>query len=155
PPRIGYTSEFLDKGIHRNADFLDLDLCLLEQACAAAERPTAGPVGVSVHSTTLQNRRARRVYLDHIAANTGAPQQRMFITIADIVPATPLIPLTEWSSALARNFSRIGLELHHSDRALGSLASTGAWAAGYHLPASHAASTVHVKASLVHLDAWC
>lgn len=155
PPRIGYAPEFLDKAIHRNPDFLDLDLCLLEQACAAAERPTAGPVGVSVHSTTLQNRRARRVYLDHIAANAVATQQRMFITITEIAPGTPLISLTEWSSALSRNFSRIGLELHHSDRALASLASTGVWAAGYHLPVSHAASTVHVKASLVHLDAWC
>jgi hypothetical protein len=154
-PRMGYEPAFLETAAHCNTDFLDLDLCLLAQACAAAERPAAGPVGVSVHATTLQRRRSRQTYLDHVAANAGVIHQRMFITIAEIEPGTPLISLSEWASALVQTFSRIALDLHHSDRALTSLASAGIWAAGYHLPLTHAASELELRKSLTLLDSWC
>jgi hypothetical protein len=49
----------------------------------------------------------------------------------------------------------VALELHQSDRAIGSLASTGAWAAGYHLPAARIASSTQARAILHELDARC
>jgi hypothetical protein len=155
PARLGYAPEFLDKAAHRNTDYLDLDLCLLEQACAASERPQTAPIGVSVHSTTLQNRRSRTHYLDHVAANASPAQGRMFITIAEIAPGTPLISLTEWSNALKHTFGRVALDLHHSDRALSAIASAGVWAAGYHLPFAQNGSSGSLRDSLNRLHSSC
>jgi hypothetical protein len=155
PRRLGYAPEFLDKAIHRNTDYLDLDLCLLEQACAASERPQTAPIGVSVHSTTMQNRRSRKHYLDHVAANASPAQGRMFITIAEIAPGTPLISLSEWSNALKHTFGRVALDLHHSDRALSGIASTGIWAAGYHLPFAQNGSSGSLRDALNHLHIYC
>ena len=153
--RLGYAPDFLETGIHRARDFLDLDLCLLEQACAAAEQSDAPPLGVSVHATTMQCRKSRMLYLDHVLANASSVQQRMFITVAEIEPGTPLIALTEWSGALRRVFTRVALDFHHSDRALSAIASTGAWAAGYHLPIQGSESGVQLQAVLSQLDRNC
>jgi hypothetical protein len=155
PARIGYAADFLDKANHIIRDYLDLDLCLLEQACAAAMSPDSTPVGVSVHVTTMQNRRARTTYLTHAAANAANIGQRMFVTIAEIEPGTPLMSLTEWRNELKHTFPRVALDLHHSDRAIGSLAATGAWAAGYHLPHPRHSGSAEVRATLNNLDSWC
>ena len=155
PSRMGYAPEFLDKAAHRNNDYLDLDLCLLEQACAASERPQTAPIGVSVHSTTMQSRSARKHYLDHVAANAGPAQGRIFITIAEIVPGTPLISLSEWSNALKHTFGRVALDLHHTDRALTAIASAGVWAAGYHLPFAQNGSSGSLRDALNHVHTWC
>jgi hypothetical protein len=112
-------------------------------------------IGVCVHASTLQSRRSRSTYLEHLAANASPVQQRMFVTIAEIPPGTPLMSLTEWTRALKRFFPRVALELHGSDRAIGALASTGAWAAGYHLPAMRIGSSAQARAALNGLDAWC
>lgn len=154
PIRMGYTADFLDKPDHRDCDFLDLDLCLLEQACEAAERPGAGPIGVSVHSTTMQNRRLRTLYLEHVAANPAATQSRMFVTISEVAPGTPLISLTEWTNALKSRFLRIALDLHHSDRAIAPIASMGVWAAGYYLPCGPRSSGAQLRAALTQLELW-
>ena len=153
--RLGYSVDFLAKGVHRDADHIDLDLCLLEQACASAEQETSAAIGVCVHATTLQNRKSRLVYLEHLAANASAVQQRMFVTVAEIEPGTPLMSLTEWTAGLKRFFPRVAFDLHVTDRAIGSLASTGAWAAGYHLPAAPIASSAQTRAALNELDVWC
>jgi hypothetical protein len=153
--RLGYAHDFLEKADHRDRDYLDLDLCLLEQACASAERNGASPIGVSVHSTTLQSRKSRKTYLDHAAANATRPQQRMFISVSEIAPGTPLISLNEWSNALRRIFPRVAFGFHHSDRALSALGSTGIWAAGYHLPPGGAGATANLRGILNELNAWC
>jgi hypothetical protein len=153
--RLAYCADFLDKGAHSASDFLDLDLCLLEQACASAEEETSAAIGVCVHASTMQSRRSRSTYLEHLAANASPVQQRMFVTIAEIEPGTPLMSLTEWTRALKRFFPRVALELHISDRAIGSLAATGAWAAGYHLPATRIASSLQARTALNGLDTWC
>jgi hypothetical protein len=152
--RLAYCADFLDKGAHQHTDYLDLDLCLLEQACASAEQEAAA-VGVCVHSTTMQNRRSRSIYLDHLAANASPVQQRMFVTVAEIEPGTPLMSLTDWTGALKHYFPRVALELHHSDRAIGAISSTGVWAAGYHLPAARIASSAQARTALNGLDGWC
>lgn len=153
--RLAYSAEFLDKASHRELDYLDLDLCLLEQACESAEHEGAAAIGVSVHVTTMQNRKARQTYLEHLAANASPVLQRMFVAIAEIEPGTPLMSLSEWTGSLKRHFPRVALELHQSDRAIGALASTGAWAAGYHLPAARIASSAQARAALNELDSRC
>ena len=134
---------------------LDLDLCLLEQACASAEQETSAAIGVTVHASTMQSRRSRNIYLEHLAANASPVQSRMFVTIAEIEPGTPLMSMTEWTRALKRFLPRVALELHVTDRAISSLASTGAWAAGYHLPTMRIASSLQARNALNGLDAWC
>jgi hypothetical protein len=52
-------------------------------------------------------------------------------------------------------FPRVALELHHNDRALGSIGSTGAWASGYHLPLRDAAHGALERKALHELDARC
>jgi hypothetical protein len=152
--RHGYSAGFLEKAAHEERDYLDLDLCLLEQACTAAEAGAA-PIGLTVHVTTLQARKSRMIYLEHLAANASPAHQRMFVTIAEIEPGAPLMSLTEWTTALKQYVPRVALELHHTDRAIGALASTGAWAAGYHLPAARVNSSTEVRTSLNELDGWC
>jgi hypothetical protein len=154
-PRMGYDRDFAQKASHRDADFLDVDLCLFEQAVAAAERIEGGIVGVSVHATTLQNRRARTIYLDHVAANASSVRQRMYIGIAEVAPGTPLISLTEWISGLRRTIERVAIELHPTDRALSAIASTGAWAAGYQVPSMRNASGAQMRAELGSIHSWC
>lgn len=152
--RLGYGLDFLESAQHAARDYLDLDLCLLEQACSAAEA-AAAPVGLTVHVTTLQARKSRTTYLKHLAANASPAHQRMFLTIAEIEPGTPLMSLTEWTTALKRFTPRVALDLHRSDRAIGALASTGAWAGGYHLPATRLLSSLQAREALNELDGWC
>jgi hypothetical protein len=152
--RLGYDTDFLDKQSHKCSDYLDLDLRLLDQADSAAKNAPTAPIGVSVHVTTMRNQRARRLYLDQIAAISLA-SQRMFIVIAEIEPGTPLVTLTEWVSTLRRTFPRVGLELHHSDRALNALGSAGIWAAGFHLSMPPWGTSTPLRAELNDLDGWC
>ena len=153
--RFGYSPGFLELGAHAERDHLDVDLCLLEQACAASETSEA-PIGVTVHETTMRARKSRAIYLQHLTANASPAQRRMFITIAEIEPGSPLLSLTEWTRTLKRFFPRVALDLHHSDRALSGLSSTGAWGAGFHLPpVLSAASSKQLRTQLQELDAWC
>jgi hypothetical protein len=155
PPRMGYTPDFLEKAVHGDVDFIDLDLCLLEQAFEAAEHAEGLPIGVTVHATTLQVRRSRTLYLNHLAAHASPAKQRMFVSIAEIAPGTPLLSLTEWTNALKHTFPRVSLELHRNDRALSAIASTGAWAAGYHVSSLKGAPGGQLRTALNEIDAWC
>lgn len=152
--RLGYAAEFAEKAAHVERDYLDLDLCLLEQACTAAETGAA-PIGLTVHATTLQSRKLRMTYLEHLAANISTACQRMFVTIAEIEPGTPLLSLSEWTVALKHHVARVALDLHHSDRAIAALGSTGAWAAGCQLPPQRVKSSAQARLALAELDRWC
>lgn len=153
--RIGYTSDFLEKARCDATDFLDLDLCLLEQAVSAAEIAQGLVVGVSVHASTLQIRKSRMQYLRHLTAYASPAAGPMFVHIAEIAPGTPLLSLTEWTSSLRHAVPRISFELHRSDRALSAIASTGAWAAGYHLGALTGATSEQIRSALSELDNCC
>lgn len=153
--RLGYERDFLETARHRDADYLDFDLCLLEQACAAAERPDAAALGVTVHATTMQNRKTRAVYVKHIAANASPALQRMFVAVSEIEPGTPLISLSDWSNALRAWFPRVAFDFHHSDRAVGAVASAGIWAAGYQLPINSSCSNAQLKTAFTELEIWC
>lgn len=154
-PRMGYTPDFREKAAHQVADYLDLDLCLLEQAFDAAEHGERPPIGVSVHATTLQSRKARTFYLKHLAANASCAKSRMFVSIAEIPPGTPLMALTEWVSGLKHTFARVNLDLHHHDRALNAIASTGAWAAGFQVGPCKSAQGGQLRIALNEVDTWC
>ena len=153
--RMGYTADFVERPASHETDFLDLDLCLLEQAFEAAEHADGVAVGVSVHAATLQNRKSRMLYLSHLAANASAAKQRMFASIAEITPGTPLLSLTEWTSALKHTFPRVSFDLHRTDRALGALASTGVWAAGFQVGSMKGAGGGHVRTALNEIENWC
>lgn len=153
--RLAYAADFIERAQHRHRDYLDLDLCLLEQACSACEQNPTIPIGASVHATTLQNRRSRNIFLGHVDANASLFKERMFISVAEIEPGVPLISLAEWSNALKRRFTRVAFDLHHSDRALSAMGSTGIWAAGHHLPPGMSTSGVGLRHTLNQLHAWC
>ena len=153
--RLGYSPDFLQTASHAERDHLDLDLCLLEQACAAAEAPDSTVVGVSVHATTLQKRRSRSTYLAHMADNARPARDRMFAMVCEIEPGTPLMSLTEWSMGLRRTFDRVALDLHHSDRAIDAIASANVWAAGCQLPPDMKSPDAQLRSSLNLIDHWC
>lgn len=156
PLRMGYDGEFAEHAAHRSGvDFLDLDLCLLDQAFDAVDHIESAPIGVSVHVTTLQSRKARTHYLNHLASNASSAKQRMFISIAEIEPGTPLLSLTEWTIALRHTVPRIALELHRNDRAINAIASTGAWAAGYQVGPFRGVHGGQLRGALNEIDAWC
>ena len=148
---LGYSTAFAAKACHGEQDYLDLDLCLLEQACMAAETPGAAPIGVSVHATTMRRRETRMLYAKHLAVNAAGARHRMFVTIAEIEPGAPLISLSEWCSAIRSTVPRVALDLHYSDRALGGVGSVGAWAAGFHLPPTRGGN---LQGALKGLDRW-
>jgi hypothetical protein len=59
----------------------------------------------------------------------------LFVSIAEIERGTPLITISEWYSGLRALVTRVWLEFHYTDHAIGSIGATGAWAAGFSLPA--------------------
>jgi hypothetical protein len=69
---MGYARDFLEKdALVGNEDFLDLDLCLLEQAFEACELVQALAIGFSVHASTLQARKSRTLYLNRVASHAS------------------------------------------------------------------------------------
>jgi hypothetical protein len=134
--RLAYDGEFILDGIHRRRDFLDLDLAILDytQRRFAEEAGAALAIGFTVHASTLQTRRSRELFF---AALTAAPPEfraRSLITIAEVERGTPLMSIAEWCCTLRTMINRVCLDLHYSDHAIASIGSTGAWAAGFHLP---------------------
>lgn len=132
--RVAYNGDFILDGRHqRTSAFVDLDIALARHA--AGVRPAGGAaVGFSVHASTMQQRRTREAYLGALARLDRSFRQRAFISIAEIEKGTPLLSIVEWTTALRSQVGRIGLEFHYTDHAIASIAGTGAWAAGFHLP---------------------
>lgn len=137
--RIAHNPDFILNGRHATAqDFLELDIALLDAAMeriiAARESGRNSAVGVCVHATTLQSRRSRENYYRWLSQIDPELRRALFITINEIERGTPLMSMTEWCAGLRAYVSRVSLNMHYADHALGSIGSTGAWAAGFHLP---------------------
>lgn len=137
--RLCYNPDFLlDGRHHERLDYLELDLAVLDAALARLslwkDAGRAGIIGVTVHSSTMQSRRLRENYLRWLAKVDPARRRMLFACIAEVERGTPLIAIAEWCSCLRTLTSRIWLEFHFADYALGSIGATGAWAAGFSLP---------------------
>lgn len=137
--RIAHNADFiLDGRHHGDHDFLELDIALLDAALAQArwirETGKRSAVGVCVHSTTLQSRRSREAYLGWLQGVDQELRRSVFISINEIERGAPLMSISEWCVALRAHVSRVSLNLHYADNAIGCLGGTGAWAAGFHLP---------------------
>ena len=133
--RIVYNPEFILDGRHHDRrDYLELDIALLDAALTRMEQVDA-PMGVSVHSSVMQNRRSREAYLTWVAGLNNDVRRRLFVGISEIERGTPLISIAEWCSSLRALVSQVSLGFHYTDHAIGSVGATGAWSAGFHLPA--------------------
>jgi hypothetical protein len=134
--RLAYDSEFILDGIHHRRDFLDMDLALLDYAQRrfAEKRSPALATGFTVHASTLQVRRSREVFFAALSIADPEFKNRTLITIAEIEKGTPLISISEWCCTLRAMLRRVCLDFHYADHAISSIGSTGAWAAGFHLP---------------------
>jgi hypothetical protein len=139
--RIGYDRDFIQSGHHEASfDALDLDIALLDESMARMEAARAAgkacAAGLSVHATTMRHRKAREVYLGWLDRADPELRRTLFMTIAEIEKGTPLSAIAEWSSALRAHAVRVWLEFHYSDRAIASIAGSGAGAAGFQWPQS-------------------
>lgn len=133
--RLVYNSEFILDGRHHvHRDYLELDIAVLDAALTRLEHSTA-PIAVAVHSSTMQARRARDAYLKWLGEVDEARRKRLLVAICEIERGTPLISITEWCAALRARASQVALDFHYADHAISSIGATGAWAAGFHLPA--------------------
>lgn len=138
--RLCHNPDFLLDGHHHEPkDYLELDIAVLDAALARLgtwkELGHVGVVGVAVHSSTMQSRRSREAYLHWLADLPPEKRRMLFVTIAEIERGTPLISISEWTCALRSLVTRVWLEFHYSDHAIGSVGASGAWAAGFSLPA--------------------
>jgi len=139
--RLCHNPDFLlDGRHHKRKDYLDLDIAVLDAALARLGRwkdvSHTSVVGVAVHSSTMQSRRSRESYLHWLADLPPEQRSMLFINIAEIERGTPLISISEWTCALRSFVMRVWLDFHYSDHAIGSVGATGAWAAGFSLPAA-------------------
>lgn len=146
--RLCHNTDFLlDGHHHERKDYLELDIAVLDAALARLgtwkEIGHTSVVGVQVHSTTLQRRRSREAYISWLAALEPEKRRMLFVSVAEIERGTPLITLSEWCCALRSLVARVWLEFHYTDHALGSIGATGAWAAGFALPAYSVAQRGH------------
>ncbi len=133
--RIVYNAEFILDGVHHEQrDFLELDIAVLDLALSRM-KDTDTPIGVCVHSTVMRSRRSREAYFKWIGGLDHDVRRRLFVSIAEIERGTPLISMTEWCSALRAMVAQVSLGFHYTDHAISSVGSTGAWSAGFHLPA--------------------
>jgi len=138
--RIAYNPDFILDGRHHGGkyDFLELDIAILDAALAYASRARdAGhpiAVGLSVHATTMQTRKYRETYLTWLRGVDAEVRRTLFVSVDEVERGTPLMSMAEWCTALRAHVSRVSVMLHYTDRAIGSLAGAGAWAAGFHLP---------------------
>lgn len=132
--RLVYNGEFILDGRHHDRrDYLEFDIAVLDAALNKM-RENTNPMGVTVHSTTMQSRRSRETYLHWVAGLDDAMRKRLFIGVAEIERGTPLISMTEWCSVLRAQVAQVSLTFHYTDHAIGSVGATGAWSAGFHLP---------------------
>jgi hypothetical protein len=137
--RIAHNPDFVLDGRNAGAnDFLELDVALLDAAldriASARKNKRAEAVGVCVHATTMQTRRSREAYFQWLSQVDPDLRRSLLIMINEIERGTPLMSMTEWCMGLRSYVSRVSLNLHYADHAIASLGSTGAWAAGFHLP---------------------
>jgi hypothetical protein len=138
--RITHNPDYILDGRHHGGhDYLELDIAVLDAAVAHSKRLTSighpMAVGFSVHATTMRTRKYRETYLTWLRGIDMEVRRTMFVSINEVERGTPLMSMAEWCAALRNSIARVSLNLHYADRAIGSLAGTGAWTAGFHLPA--------------------
>ncbi|MEJ0059996.1 MAG: hypothetical protein WDM79_10660 [Terricaulis sp.] len=137
-PRYGYDRGFAKEGRFEHRDYCELDIGLLDVAQAALDRYGADDahpaIGISVHSTTLQHRIARSVYLERLSRVPAHQMKRVYVKIAEIEPGAPLINLADWAGMLRARVRNILLEFHHTERSPPNLVELGVWGAGYLAP---------------------
>lgn len=154
--RLAYDPEYILAGRHSNGDFLDIDLAVLRAVQSNAHVRSEDQMwGFTVHASTLHARRGREPYLT--ALMNVAPEIRngSFITIAEVEKGAPLMSIVEWCQSLRPLVKFVTLDLHYSDHAIGSIAGSGAWAAGFHLPAcAEAQSGARAHKTLEHVRFW-
>jgi hypothetical protein len=137
--RIAYNPDFiLDGRHHTQHDYLELDIAVLDRALHAAtllkESGHARAVGVTVHASTMQLRRAREIYLGWMAETDPAVRRTLFVMISEIERGTPLLSISDWCAGLRAFASMVWLDFHLTDHAIASVGGTGAWGAGFNLP---------------------
>jgi hypothetical protein len=131
----GYDDGFAAHGRNEHRDYCALDLGLLDIAKEALYRYKPGEtrpaIGVSVHSTTMQNRLARGAYLERFAAIPYEHAKHLFIKIAEIELGTPSITLADWAGMLRARTRHILLQFHHSEPSPPNLTDLGVDGVGY------------------------
>jgi hypothetical protein len=157
-PYVGYDPDFLLRGSHDDTDFLDTDLAILDHALAGEDLRrdgTSRPLGIQVHASTMQNRRAREKYFSWLPAEEERRTAISFISVAEIAVGTPMMSIVEWTRMLRQHFSRVVLDFHYSDHAIGTIRDAGAWMVSTHLPVHGAAQKVRFAGpTLGHLQFW-
>lgn len=157
--RIGYDPDFLLDGRRQTpADYLDLDLALLDEAqtqlTAARETGRLTALGLSVHSSTLQHRKSREHYLAWLERIDTDLRRRLIFVIAEIEKGTPFISIAEWSAALRTQLGHVWLDFHFSDHAITGLNGAGALAAGFQLPGATATGTPRGERMIEQIAFW-
>ncbi len=135
--RYGYDRAYAETGALDHRDYAQLDIAMLDAIEDALTRTTGDTqpgIGVSVHSTTMQNRAARAAFLDRLARMPPDLMKFLTIKIAEIEPGAPLINLADWAGMLRARVRTILLEHHHSEQMPPDLSEVGVWGAGFQLP---------------------
>jgi hypothetical protein len=157
-PRYGYDPDYTDTGANACRDYCELDIELLdevERALSSYGAEDARPaIGVSVHSTTMQNRRARGIYLERLGRFPPDQLKYLFAKIAEIECGAPTINIADWAGMLRARIKNIVLENHHSERAPANLSQIGVWGAGFQLPLSASREGADLTILSVQLRRW-
>jgi hypothetical protein len=156
--RYGYDPDYAETGANAYRDYCELDIDILdavEQALARYGAEDARPaIGVSVHSTTMQNRRARGVYLERLSKFPPDQLKHIFVRIAEIECGAPSINIADWAGMLRARIKNIVLENHHSERAPVNLSQIGVWGAGFQLPLSASREGADLSTVAVQVRRW-
>ncbi len=154
--RLTYNADYILDGSHQSRDFAALDLAVFDAALLGQSRhPDGLPFGFTVHATTMQTRRNREAYLSTLAGAPPRLLRRALITVAEIEKGTPLISIAEWCCNLRAIVAQVCLDLHYTDHAISSIGSTGAWAAGFHLPIHSGAQCLpRASRTIDHVRFW-
>ncbi|HVY85355.1 MAG TPA: hypothetical protein VG943_09490 [Caulobacterales bacterium] len=156
--RFGYDRGYAEEGENSHRDYCELDLRgleLVQKALQGYDLDRAVPaVGVSVHSTTMQNRLARSAFLERLARLPQARMKYAFVRIAEIENGAPLITLADWCGMLRARVRNILLEFHHSTQAPPNLSQIGVWGAGYRLPRSASREGADSSAVSLQFQRW-
>jgi hypothetical protein len=154
--QFGYNPDYRLAGRHVRADFLRVDLELLDRALSEAKRICDGPerslIGYNVHVSTMKNRTSRERILERLAQTPANVRKLLVGRLAEVELGTPLSNLAEWVGLMRRFTPRVSLELHCTERAFDGLGTIQAFAAGFSLPPP-SPNAAEARARLSHLIA--
>jgi hypothetical protein len=144
--RLCYNTDFILDGMHhKQHDYLELDIAVLDAALTRAiharESGRREAVGACIHASTMQNRRSRKDYFGWLSEIDPDLRRTLFVSVCEVQRGTPLMSISEWASALRTYAARVWLDFHHTDVAIGSIGAAGVAAAGFSLPGFASAQT--------------